>query len=356
MSNSTTASLDASIVVDGVSVTKKRARDMDEAETDEHLALLYGTVERLKKKIDAIHEIVTSSPEPDQANVPPPPSGKSTVTIAPVVGARQTFTIASDHKNAILGKIRLKFLSWSDEIELTPLQPIAHRKGKGFPHSIRLGSSGDFERWVSNLSSFNVTVGLTIGEDHLLFLEHKRLLDHANAMIDPASTDSTALRFELYLIHAHANGLCGDADRPFASTDTTSQFRTGHGLYKLNNGKSVTAMFRSFDPKRLKETFFADVSGGKAVFKNIHFREDVLSSHVLKGDGAFRFVVRATHPALRDLSNFTALSPAFYVGTRTRALAKTKIGAELTSDPVDDDAEDAADAGDAGGDDSDSSA
>ena len=336
------------LLIDGVAFPKKRPREMTEDEQDEMYAALHSkvlkTAQALAQKQSTLGSIrallngrasgvlahhdaaETAVAEPEKDDVT-----SRTLVLAPgasqpaVSRPRRMYTVASDHVHAMLGKVRIKFVSWMDEANLTSTGRIVYRgRHSGFPHVVRMSRCNATECWVTATSPFDVCAEIRYLKGSQCTTTDE-LLAHANDWIGGTSADLSELRFELHLINATGDGRYGASERPFACDDERSQFRPGVGLGRSADGKNVTNLFKNFDPATsTSETFYGTCSHGRIVFKNIVFRSDVLSSRVKTGDGAFRFVIRATHPALKDLYNFTAITDPFFVGARVRCTEEQK--------------------------------
>ena len=233
---------------------------------------------------------------------------------------RKMYTVSGDHKHAPVGQFRIQFTSWAKNATFADGQRMInrHRHHSGFPHALRLSGCNAVETWAVTMSPFDVCA-------EIRYLQGGKcentdvLLAHANEWVGGTSADASELRFEMYLINARGDGRYGAAERPFACDDERSQFRPGVAMGRSATGKNVTNLFKNFDTKTCaSETFYGTCKSGMVVFKDVVFRSDALSSNVALGDGAFRFVVRATHPALKDLVNFTAITEPFFVGARIR--------------------------------------
>ena len=244
---------------------------------------------------------------------------------------RKLYRIGSAHTHALLGKVRLVCASWSDNVKLdsTNRRVGRDKQHSGFPHVVRLGKSGNVELYVEHARTFDLCAEIRYICGGV-FPDTHELLDRANQMEIPTTSDSSDLRFELYLIYSSGDGRHGDDEKPFASDDERSHFRPGACIAKDDTGNTCTNLFANFNPSHPREVFYGTCKNGKIVFRNISFRKDALSSNVTTNNGSFRFVIRATHPSLKDLVNYNALSPEFFVGARVRATApaRTKGGGD----------------------------
>jgi len=337
------------LLIGGVRFPKKRIRTLSDGECDEHYEQMHTQLLKAAKLIvekDQTLNVVRRALENATAGGTTT-AGTAAGTTAAVTGTdadddsdawppqprppplqqpgRRLFTIAKDHDHAVLGTVRVRCVSWSDSIQLNESVRIVARDKlhSGFPHAVRLGRSGANEQFVEHSRSFDVCAEIK----YLcggVFKDTNEILDHANAWTASSTVDASELRFEMYLIYASGDGRRGrDDDKPFASSDETSHFRPGMCFAKDSTGKTCTNLFTNFNPKNSKEVFYGTCTRGKIIFSNLQFRKDALSSNVLAGDGSFRFVIRATHPSLRHLVNYTTLSEKFYVGARVRATTRT---------------------------------
>jgi len=339
------------LLISGVKIPKKRPLGRSEDEMDacydkmhEHILKAAKRIFEKDQLINAVRRALGSNG--DQTGNPIATSGTSCIDIdgadadsvaknahfpsPQAQNGRLLFTIGADHRHALLGKVRLHCASWAENVQIGGDVRIVTRKKShsGFPHVVRIGRSGAMESYVERGRSFDVCAEIR----YLLggvFTDSTELLNHANEW-KPSGTDS-AFRFQMHLIYAWGDGWNGDCEKPFASTDERSHFRPGTCLGKANNGAMYTNLFTKVNPNT-NEVFYGTCTQGKVVFKNVTFRPDALSSNVLIGDGSFRFVIRATHPALRGIANYTALSEKFYVGARVRSTTADKKQPAVTDD------------------------
>lgn len=333
------------LLMNGVLLPKKRPRGLSQDEMDElydkmHHHLVKAT-KLVSEKDNTINNIrlalgggngddttlqnghsSTALVVCDASDVANPAIAKATTATPRMKPGRKMYTIAKDHRHAILGKVRLRCTSWADNVEFKgDTRIITREKGhSGFPHVVRIGKSGATEYFVEHGRTFDVCCEIK----YLLggvFTDSSELLNHANQWMPSNVADVSELRFEMYLIYASGDGRHGNSEKPFASTDERSHFRPGVCIAEDYKGNTCTNLFTNFNPNNTNEIFYGACTRGRIVFNNIQFRKDALSSNVLAGDGAFRFVIRAKHPSLRDLVNYTALSQQFYVGARVRPTA-----------------------------------
>lgn len=97
------------------------------------------------------------------------------------------------------------------------------------------------------------------------------------------------------------------------------------------NEKHVSAFFHTNANKQPITSYHATFQNGRIVFKDVRFSEKFLSSNVAYGDGGWRLCIRATHPVLTNMLNFSVLTPLFYTGRRVRAVKPKKENVKATA-------------------------
>ena len=323
------------LLINGENIPNKRPRGLSEDEMDRCYEKMHQQLTKAAKRIVEKDEIIKA--------VRCAIGGTSTaVVVCDATAAAQTtvdgnrhtpqratrvqYTISKDHRHAILGQVRLKCTSWADNIQFQGSDRLMAREkyNSGFPHAVRIGKSGANEFYVEHGRTFDICCEVKYLRGGV-FTESSELLKHANEWMQNGAADVAELRFEMYLIYGSGDGRHGNLERPFASTDERSHFRPGMCLAKDNKGNTRTNLFTNFNPAAKTDVFYGTCKNGRIVFSNIKFRKDATSSNVQINDGSFRFLIKAMHPALRDLVNYTALSETFFVAARVRPTASASI-------------------------------
>ena len=355
---------ESGLCIDGVHISAKRQRELDDDEQDKIYEMLCKYTSKLARRVQQLEGALTTAHaalDPFASkNVPfgnnecasPPPSeesgsGSGTVPVsassngalvphdseavavhrAPRSGAAsmpRAFVLASNHKHAYLNRIRLLVQTWAaKELTLAPGGIANCSDDSGFPHRVRRENDGAVALWVeTSPRKFNLKLSINImmGTDRITCNDDAMILHHANAMLSKDQPKPTELKFTCYLLNGNAPDGYDPASRPKTSVEAPL-FKHQDACLINYNGQYVASFFHSTNHKPPVTAYSATMTNGQIVFKDICFADQCLSSGVASGrDASWRLCIRATHPALCNMMNFCVMTPPFFTGRRVRAV------------------------------------
>jgi hypothetical protein len=272
----------------------------------------------------------------------PVPSASAASAAAPT--ASTTFVLAPNHPNSYLNRVRMRVETWANKKLVVAKGGILNCPADSdFPHRIRWENGGlPPTLWAeTHPRKFNlaITLRITIGGDNVQCKDEAHILYHANSMLPKERPKLTELKFVCYLVYGSATDGYDPAARPKTSTEKPL-FKHPDACLNTYNGKHVSAFFHTEANKQPITAHHATLQNGRIVFKDLCFSEKMLSSNVADGgDGGWRLCIRATHPVLNNMLNFSVLTPVFYTGRRVRAVKPKKEKAQPAADAEEEDVE-----------------
>ena len=320
---------DGAVLIDGVRIGTKRRCDIPMVEQDQIHDALSEHVSKLARRVKLLESVLSSVQttvgrvgvvvENDAGS----DESKTTRTIdkTTVVPNAVPFVLSPLHPNSYLNRISLHVHSWANE-DPTIKGPLLSSVGEfDFPHRIRRENSGmPPTLWVEVFPRrINLVVKLSIdvGGDRMRCTDSTTILYHANKMLPDHIPKLTELQFGCYLVYGDTQNGYQNGCRPKTSSKEPL-FKNPESCISLYNGNHVPAFYHTTANKKPVTVHNGTLVDGRILFKDICFSQQALSSCVLMTDGAWRLCVRAMHPALKNMLNFSVLTSAFYTGRRVR--------------------------------------
>lgn len=343
--------VEPSIVLEGVEIGAKRKRGSSEADQDKVHDLMYTEVEKLQQKVnrqnDVLQRVRTSITTLDTDDVVQSKPGVSCTTTAIVVyetgvpdapkpdvvsdavapctikSVPRAFTLAPTHKHAFLNNVILNVESWVNDRTFVEAGKVLNATNDiDFPHRIRWERSGPPMRWVETTPRktqlvvsmrYKNTKGSLMDNEYII-------LRHANALLPPDCAKLKELKFICYLVTADADNGHDPRFRPKTSMKN-SIFKNPASCLSYYNGEYTSSFFHHGEGTVPVTKYNGTMYQGRVIFKDICFSEQCLTSKTVNvNDGVWRLCVKASHPGLTNLVNFSVLSPPFSTGRRVRAI------------------------------------
>ena len=330
----------SSIVLHGVEVSAKRKRGLSETELDNIHSSMYNELESLKRqvaiqndKIEKARAALKVSGYEDSDRVVASTavvvvSDTSTSTPAAVVpnNIQKAFKLAPNHKNAFLNNITLHVESWANEPQSVDVGQITNSKNDtDFPHRLRGERNGAVMKWVETFPrKVNLVVSMRYKSTNGALIDNNfAVLKHANALLPPGSPRLSELKFTCKLVTADAENGYDTRFRPRTSIKSPL-FKNPSSCISWNNGEPTESFFHHGNGGTPVVQYTASMTTGRVIFP-VCFSEQCLSSRTLNPtDGVWRLAIRAAHPALMNLINFSVLTPPFSTGRRVRSVKVKK--------------------------------
>jgi len=357
------------LCVDGIRIQSKRNRELPDGEQDKIHETLCEHVSKLARRVRdmegalatvgaAVQPFITNGgmcelPSAQAAAAAAPPAAAaqcttlsllasaddaspvSPVSTAPTAAA--AFVLAPNHPNSYLNRVRMRVETWANKKLVVSKGGILNCPADSdFPHRVRWENGGlPPTLWVETHPRklcLALTLRITIGGDDVQCKDEATILYHANAMLPKDRPKLTELKFVCYLVYGSAADGYDPAARPKTSTERPL-FKHPDACLTTYNGKHVSAFFHTEANKQPVTAHHAALQNGRIVFKDLCFADKMLSSNVADGgDGGWRLCIRATHPVLNNMLNFSVLTPVFYTGRRVRAVKPKKEKAQPTAE------------------------
>jgi hypothetical protein len=279
--------------------------------------------------------VVLRNAESDAATVAAAASSASKAPLA--------FVLSGTHKHAFLNRIRLCVQSWANKSIVVEKGGIVSCKSDcDFPHRLRWEKNGPPMRWVETSprkTNLVVSMRSNSGAGAALYDDEEVILKHANALLPPGHPKLSELRFACYLVKGSAENGYDPASRPTTSLEKPL-FKNPQACLAFYDNKYTTTFFHSAEGAPPVTKYTATMNGGKVVFKDVCFNDKCLTSNALnESDGVWRLCIRATHPGLMNLINFSVLTPPFCTGRRVRPVKIKKPKKKDGDDAEDDDSD-----------------
>lgn len=338
---------DGAVLIDGVRIGTKRRCDIPTNEQDQIYETLAEHVSKLARRVKTLETVlqtvkntvdIVSAPKTVTANN----AGSDDVasvdsascTTLSIGGATEQATAAAPgavpfvlsplHPNAYLNRISISVKSWADEHHtITNGSILSSVNEFEFPHRIRWENNGmPSTLWVETFPRrFNLvaTLCIEVGGDRIRCTDSAKILHHANKMIPAHMPQINELKFVCYLVYGDAQNGYKNGCRPKTSSKEPL-FKNPESCLSLYNGNHIPAFYHTTANKKPVSLHNGTLLDGRIIFKDICFSQQALSSCVLINDGAWRLCIRATHPALTNMLNFSVLTNTFYTGRRVRAV------------------------------------
>lgn len=307
---------DDTVRVDNHLVPLKRPRDAPDSEQDHTYESIRSHVVTLSKRIKTLEAALATIRT--AASIESPASEAQRFIEVKTTGCSSSaprLLLSPTHKNAFLNNVRLRVDSWTHSGALSIGELQHSRFALDFPHKVRREKSGLLAKWVEvHPRKFSLGVRVCIGDS--LCEDPSKVLNHANQLLPAGQMPPSELKFVCYLLYGSAPDGFDAASRPSTSLEDPI-FKNPQHCLVTRQGKPVASFFHGETPTT---KFTAAFQNGRVVFRDVAFNEACLSSNVVHGDGSWRLCVRALHPALKNLANFSVCTDSFFTSRRVREI------------------------------------
>lgn len=338
------------VTVGGVVVGAKRDRALSEEQLDEHHALLFSEVKRLRQSLEPCSETTATAlqlraeaeagPEADPEAEPeaepeadPGSALESTPEQRPAVNisaylAGQSIILPPHHPNRILSTVSLHLRNWSSDISFQSADAV-HRAPKGsmnFPHILSFDETGTRLYTIETQRScvrleLNMNSPIASVPDLMSSTAHLvTQLNGPNAERD-ALTLSQKIEFEAFVIRETTNPMHQLVDhtcRPSHSEWPYAQLDTDD-YDDIDDSKPHFLQTEKNVPIKSARACLSHT--GQLIFL-LRFRDAVLSSRAKdRSCGRVRLAVKPISATLSKLKGWTFISPPFEIRSKKRKTA-----------------------------------